>query len=63
MLVTLDQKQTSLPLADIFHSLENVGFTQLTIPDFQHGLLILRDRGAIKLIAENPSDGPMLEPE
>jgi len=63
VLVTLDQKQTSLPLADIFHALEKAGFTQLTIPDFQHGLLILRDRGAIKLIVENPNDGPMLEPE
>jgi hypothetical protein len=63
VLVTLDQKQTSLPLADIFHALEKAGFTQLTIPDFQHGLLILRDRDAIKLIAENPNDGPMLEPE
>jgi len=63
VLVTLDQKQTSLPLADIFHALEKASFTQLTIPDFQQGILILRDRGAIKLIAENPSDGPMLEPE
>lgn len=63
VLVTLDQKQSSLSLSDIFHALEKAGFTQLTIPDFQHGLLILRDRGAIKLIPENPNDGPMLEPE
>ena len=63
VLVTLDQKQTSLPLSDIFHALEKAGFTQLTIPDYQQGILILRDRGAIKLLAENPNDGPMLEPE
>lgn len=62
-LVTLDQGQKALPLADLFHALEKAGFTQLTIPDYHHGILILRDRGAIKLIAEGTSDGPLLEPE
>jgi len=62
-LLTLDKKPGVLLLADLFHALEKAGFSQLTIPDFQHGLLLLRDRGAIKLVREELNDGPMLEPE
>lgn len=63
VLVSLDRENRSMMLSDLFHALEKAGFTQLTIPDYQHGLLILRDRGAIKLVAEGINDGPMLEPE
>lgn len=62
-LVKLDQGPSTLSLADLFHSLEQAGFTQLTVPDFHHGVLILRDRGAIKLLQEGLNDAPMLEPE
>lgn len=62
-LLTLDQKPGTMSLADLFHALEKAGFTQLTIPDFQHGLLLLRDRGTIKLVQEGINAGPMLEPE
>lgn len=62
-LVALEQNKKTLELSELFHALEKAGFTQLTIPDFHHGILILRDRGAIQLIAEGINDGPMLEPE
>jgi hypothetical protein len=62
-LVYLDTKQPEQNLAELFHHLEKVGFRDLTIPDFQHGILLLRDRGAIQLIAQSESIDHLQEPE
>ncbi|MFO0812671.1 MAG: hypothetical protein U0796_05605 [Gemmatales bacterium] len=62
-LVAVDAATPWMGLAEIYHHLEQRGFRSLTIPDYQHGILLLRDRGAVKLIPESDMPGPMLEPE
>lgn len=63
VLVQLDKHSGSWGLAEAFHHLEGAGFSQLTVPDYQHGLLILRDRGAVQLVTDSTTSEPMLEPE
>lgn len=63
VLLFLEKHTEPTELPAVFHALETAGFRELTIPDFQHGLLLLRDRGAIELIAESQHTGPLLEPE
>ncbi len=62
-LVCLDTKQPEYTLPDLFHAMEQAGFRDLTIPEYHHGILLLRDRGAIQLIAESAASGPLAEPE
>lgn len=63
VLVQLDIHEGNLGLAEAFHLLESAGFSHLTIADYHHGTLILRDRGALQLVPESESHGPMMEPE
>jgi hypothetical protein len=61
--LVLLENEHKLNLSDLFHRLEKSGFRDMTIADYHHGVLLLRDRDALDLIAESNNDGPMLEPE
>lgn len=63
VLVCLDTRQPEFNLAELFHILEKAGFRDLTIPDYHHGILLLRDRGNIHLITESSKAEPLAEPE
>jgi len=59
----LEGAQGVTPLARLFSELQRNGFGELTIPIFHTGLLLLRDRGNLQLVAMTEDDGPLSEPE
>ncbi|HMO34417.1 MAG TPA: hypothetical protein PKA06_00100 [Gemmatales bacterium] len=63
ILMLLDTHEGDYLLSEVYHQLEKSGIQDLTIPEFQHGLLLLRDRGNIELVQENKNTGPLEEPE
>lgn len=66
LLMILDRQGASsgsTPLPRLFSQLHQAGFQEVTIPDFHNGLLLLRDRGSLKL--HQPAQGldSLSEPE
>ena len=54
-------KRRTLP--ELFASVQGNGFGELTIPDYHHGLLVLRDRGSVRLLEQDVGEEPLAEPE
>jgi hypothetical protein len=63
VLQVLGRQRSKAPLPALFAGVQGGGFTELTIPEFHSGLLLLRDRGNITLAPQDPDEEALIEAE